>query len=61
MKIHYLEIISHGVNSVCEAYEKLYKLASGYPDNLLGGARTCVIDGSTIGVVYALVSYETLS
>ena len=59
MKIHYLEVVTHDVNSVCNAYEALYNVAFGDPEKLLGGARTCALpDGSTIGVRGPLSDHE---
>lgn len=51
MKVHYLEIVSLDVDSVCRAYELAHSVKFGEPDELLGGAKTCVAaDGSIVGV-----------
>lgn len=51
MKIHYLEIVSHDVDAVCKSYEAAHSVSFGEADELLGGARTCVLaDGSIVGV-----------
>lgn len=51
MKVHYLEIVSHDVDSVCKAYELAHCVSFNEPDELLGGARTCTLsDGSIIGI-----------
>ena len=51
MKVQYLEIVSVDVVAVCEAYEKAHGVIFGSADELLGGARTCVLpDGSFIGI-----------
>jgi predicted enzyme related to lactoylglutathione lyase len=51
MKLHYLEIVSLDADAVCKAYETAHSVRFGKPDELLGGARTCVApDGSHIGV-----------
>lgn len=51
MKVHYLEIVSHDVDAVCRAYEITYSVSFSEQDELLGGARTCVLaDGSIVGI-----------
>ncbi|WP_163576450.1 VOC family protein [Halomonas faecis] len=51
MKVHYLEIVSHDVDAVCNAYEAAHGVEFSAPDELLGGARTCrLLDGTTVGV-----------
>lgn len=51
MKIHYLEIVSHDVDAVCQSYEILHGVSFNEPDAMLGGARTCILtDGSIFGV-----------
>ncbi|AQQ67661.1 hydroxylase [Microbulbifer agarilyticus] len=51
MKIHYLEIVSPDVDSVCAAYESTHNVTFNEPDELLGGAKTCTLsDGSIVGV-----------
>ncbi|CAM3970289.1 VOC family protein [Vibrio neonatus] len=60
MKIHYLEIVTPDVESVCKAYELSQNVSFGAPDALLGGARTSVLsDGSIIGVRAPLRETET--
>lgn len=51
LKVQYLEIVSHDVDSVSKAYEVVHSVSFGEPDELLGGARICVLpDGSIVGV-----------
>jgi len=51
MKVHYLEIVSKDVETICSAYESSHDVVFGEPDELLGGAKTCKLsDGSIIGV-----------
>jgi len=51
MKVHYLEIISHDVDGVCQYYQATHSASFSEPDPLLGGARTCTLaDGSIVGV-----------
>ena len=51
MKVHYLEIVSHDVDAVCKAYERVSSVSFSEPDQFLGGARTCALpDGSIVGV-----------
>lgn len=51
MKLHYLEIVSLDADAVCKAYEAAHQVRFGKADELLGGARTCVLpDGSNVGV-----------
>jgi predicted enzyme related to lactoylglutathione lyase len=51
MKVHYLEIVTLDVESVCATYEKSLNIKFGEPDMLLGGARTGLLsDGSQLGV-----------
>ncbi len=51
MKVHYLEIVTPDVESVCKAYELAQNASFGEPDEMLGGARTSVLpDGSIVGV-----------
>ncbi|GAC12891.1 VOC family protein [Aliiglaciecola lipolytica] len=51
MKVHYLEIVSHDINAVCNVYANTHSVNFNEPDALLGGARTCTLpDGSIVGV-----------
>lgn len=51
MKLHYLEIVSHDVDAVCKAYELTHRIQFLEPDELLGGAKVCVLpDGTKVGV-----------
>ena len=47
MKVHYLEIVSHDVEAVCEAYEIANSVNFSGPDELLGGARTHTLPDDT--------------
>ncbi|WP_372770160.1 VOC family protein [Pseudoalteromonas sp.] len=60
MKLHYLEIVTHDVDSVCSAYEMLQNVRFSNPDEMLGGARTTMLsDGSSVGVRAPLHEKET--
>ncbi|GAD80784.1 VOC family protein [Vibrio ezurae] len=60
MKIHYLEIVTADVESVCSAYEHSQNAHFSAPDEMLGGARTSVLsDGSMVGVRAPLRETET--
>lgn len=51
MKVHSIEIVSHDVDSVCRAYELAHSVRFSGPDEILGGARTCIApDGSMVGI-----------
>jgi predicted enzyme related to lactoylglutathione lyase len=51
MKVYYLEVVTHDVDAVCRWYEVSQGAGFSDPDELLGGARTCVLsDGSLVGV-----------
>ncbi|EPO0026885.1 VOC family protein [Vibrio alginolyticus] len=60
MKVHYLEIVTPDVESVCKAYELAQNSSFGEPDEMLGGARTSELsDGSIVGVRAPLRDNET--
>lgn len=46
MQIHYLEIVTNQVDSVCSAYSTANGVAFGEPDAGLGGARTAKLTGA---------------
>jgi len=48
MKVHYLEIVTEDVDSVCSAYATATGLGFGEPDALLGNARTADLEGGGI-------------
>ncbi|KZN62108.1 hypothetical protein N473_21420 [Pseudoalteromonas luteoviolacea CPMOR-1] len=51
MKLHYLEIVTTDVETVVQAYEKIYQKTFSEAEPLLGGAKTCKLDdGSLLGV-----------
>ena len=51
MQIHYLEIVTPEVDSVCATYERLYGLSFGEPVPELGNARTADLpEGGRVGV-----------
>lgn len=51
MHVHYLEIVSPEMDSICAAYEAAHDVEFGEADELLGGARTCrTADGGLVGV-----------
>ncbi len=45
MRIHYLEIVTEGVDAVCAGYTAANGVQFGEPDNRLGGARTATFHG----------------
>ncbi len=45
MRIHYLEIVTEGVDAVCAAYAAANGVLFGEPDARLGGARTAALPG----------------
>jgi len=60
MKVHYLEIVSPDVESVCKAYELAQNISFSGPDEMLGGAKTSILsDGSIVGVRAPLRENET--
>lgn len=51
MQIHYLEIVTKGVDEVCAAYTAANGVQFGDPDAGLGGARTAALPmGGLVGV-----------
>jgi predicted enzyme related to lactoylglutathione lyase len=51
MKIHYLEIVTRDVDTVCAAYASAHKVQFGEPDAGLGNARTAALaGGGLVGV-----------
>ena len=51
MKIHYLEIVTLEVDSVCKTYSLLHNVSFGESDQNLGGARTArLANGGMLGV-----------
>lgn len=51
MIIHYLEIVSLDVDAACNAHEIAHSVSFRLPDDLPGGAKTCVLsDDSIVGV-----------
>ncbi|MEL7061019.1 MAG: hydroxylase [Acidobacteriota bacterium] len=51
MKIHYLELVTHDVDGVCDTWSRLHGLTFGEPVPEFGGARTAARpDGSLVGV-----------
>ncbi|ALO42324.1 Putative hydroxylase [Pseudoalteromonas phenolica] len=60
MKIHYLEIVTPDVEAVCKAYEHSQNASFSQPDEMLGGAKTSLLqDGSILGVRGPLRENET--
>ena len=59
MQIHYLEIVTQDVDSVCATYEAINQVNFSPPDPALGNARTASLpDGSKIGVRSPLSEWE---
>lgn len=51
MQIHYLEIVTPEVDSVCTTYERLHGVSFGAPEAGLGNARMATLaNGGLIGV-----------
>ncbi|MEO7804399.1 MAG: hydroxylase [Actinomycetota bacterium] len=51
MQIHYLEIVTKGVDAVCAAYASANEVQFGEPDAGLGNARTASLaGGGLVGV-----------
>lgn len=51
MSVHYLEIVTPDVDSVCATYERAYGVSFGEPVAALGNARTAkMATGGSIGV-----------
>jgi predicted enzyme related to lactoylglutathione lyase len=51
MKIHYLEIVTPDVETICTLYSKMYGVTFGDADQNLGGARTArLANGGMLGV-----------
>ena len=50
MQIHYLEIVTKEVDSICSAYAAANGVQFGEPDAGLGNARTAKISGGLVGV-----------
>ena len=51
MKIHYLEIVTPEVDTVCETYARLHDVTFGEGDPSLGGARVAkMANGGMLGV-----------
>ena len=45
MKVHYLEIITPEVETLCKTYAQLHGISFGETDPILGGARVAELDG----------------
>ena len=59
MKIHYLEVVTHDVDSVCESYESISEIKFGACDSALGNARTAALaDGGMVGVRLPMAEWE---
>jgi uncharacterized protein len=51
MKLHYLEIVTPDVQSICYAYEASLNINFSAPDPSLGEARTALLEtGATLGI-----------
>ena len=59
MTIHYLEIVSNDVDTLCATYERVHALSFGPEDPDLGQARVAVRpDGSLVGIRRPLAEHE---
>jgi len=59
MQVHYLELVTSDVDSVCTSYESFSQVKFGPADPGLGNARTAKLpDGSMIGVRSPLAEWE---
>jgi uncharacterized protein len=60
MRVHYLEIVTEEVDSVCASYAAANRLKFGEPDVRLGNARTAVTPGGgLVGVRAPMRDTET--
>ncbi|MEM9589295.1 MAG: hydroxylase [Planctomycetota bacterium] len=60
MKVHYLEIVTPDVDSLCRQYSSVHGIEFGQPDANLGGARTAELkEGGLIGIRGPLRDTET--
>jgi predicted enzyme related to lactoylglutathione lyase len=51
MKIHYLEIVTHDIDSICKTYSQIHAVTFSEGDPNLGGARTATLsNGGLLGV-----------
>jgi predicted enzyme related to lactoylglutathione lyase len=51
MKIHYLEIVTRDIDSICKTYSKIHGVTFSEGDPNLGGARTAKLsNGGLLGV-----------
>ena len=51
MKIHYLEIVTHDIDSICKTYSQIHAVTFSEADPNLGGARTATLsNGGLLGV-----------
>ena len=51
MRIHYLEIVTMDVETVCNLYSRMHGVTFSDPDQSLGGARTANLEnGATLGI-----------
>ncbi|MEM9664108.1 MAG: hydroxylase [Bacteroidota bacterium] len=59
MPVHYLEIVTPDVETICATYAQIHGVTFGAPDPYLGGARTAPLaEGGTIGVRAPMHSAE---
>ena len=59
MTIHYLEIVSNDVDTLCATYERVHALSFGPEDPDLGQARVAVRpDGSLVGIRKPLAEHD---
>ena len=59
MTIHYLEIVSNNVDTLCATYERVHALSFGPEDPDAGQARVAVRpDGSLVGIRRPLAEHE---
>ena len=51
MQVHYLEIVTRDVDTICAQYSKIHDVRFSDPDPNLGGARTIKLtSGGTLGI-----------
>ena len=59
MAVHYLEIVSHDVDTLTGLYQRMHGLSFGPPDPDLGQARVAThADGTLVGIRQPLAAHE---
>ena len=59
MAVHYVEIVSHDVDTLTGLYQRMHGLSFGPPDPDLGQARVATqADGTLVGIRQPLAAHE---